>query len=200
MNYKILLPFLFSSSIFMLSIFLSFNKEKEQGLSQVKVVKSEEPFDLMMKALTHQRCLNCHPSDDIPRQGEDSHLHYFGVRRGVNNHGLPAMKCRTCHQKENNDLAGVPGAPNWHLAPKSMAWQGLTRVEIAQVLINPAKNGGKTLNEIVKHLTEDELVLWAWNPGVDSDGKERERPPVNKEVYIKAVKDWAAEGAIIPAK
>ncbi|MDW3646760.1 MAG: hypothetical protein R8P61_06850 [Bacteroidia bacterium] len=158
----------------------------------------DTPFDLMMKVLTHKRCVNCHPSGDRPRQGEDSHPHNFGVQRGPDNHGVAALRCEGCHQHENNDFSGVPGAPEWSLAPLAMQWEGLSRVEIAQSMMDRANNGNRSLAEIVKHLTEHELVLWAWEPGVDAEGNPRELPPVSKEDYIKAVKDWAAQGAIIP--
>jgi len=160
----------------------------------------EAPFDIMMKVLTHKRCVNCHPSDSSPRQGEDSHVHNFGVQRGGDNHGVPALRCASCHQHENNDFSGVPGAPEWSLAPISMAWQGLSRVEIAKSMLDPAKNGGRSLEETVHHLTEHELVLWAWEPGIDASGNPREKPPVPKAEYIKAVKAWAAAGAVIPEK
>lgn len=155
-------------------------------------------FDKMMAVLTHKRCVNCHPAGDRPRQGEDSHYHNFGVRRGEDGHGLPALQCATCHQQENNDYSGVPGAPDWGLAPLKMQWEGLSRVEIARSILDPARNGGRTLEETVHHLTEHELVLWAWEPGVDGNGVPREKPPVPKEEYIKAVKEWAAAGAPIP--
>jgi len=125
-------------------------------------------------------------------------VHNFGVRRGEDNHGVAALKCESCHQQENNNFSGVPGAPEWSLAPRSMAWQGLTRVEIAKSMLNPEKNGGRTLEETVHHLTEHELVLWAWEPGIDASGNPREKPPVLKEEYIKAVKAWAKAGAKIP--
>lgn len=157
-------------------------------------------FDQMMAVLTHKRCVNCHPSGDRPRQGEDSHYHYFGVQRGADGHGVVALQCSTCHQEANNDFAGVPGAPHWHLAPRSMAWEGLSRVEIAESMLDPARNGDRDLEEIVHHLTEDPLVLWAFEPGVDHAGNLREQPPVSKADFIQAVKDWAAAGAQIPAE
>jgi hypothetical protein len=79
-----------------------------------------------------------------------------------------------------------------------MAWEGLSRTEIARSMLNPENNGGKTLEETVKHMTEDELVLWAFEPGVDDEGIPRETPPVSKEAFISAVKAWAAAGAVIP--
>ena len=159
---------------------------------------SSEAFDVMMQVITHKRCVNCHPSGDRPRQGEDSHIHYFNVQRGEDGHGNEGLKCQTCHQKGNNDYSGVPGAPHWHLAPKSMAWEGMNRVEIAKAILDKTKNGGRSLQEIEKHLTEDPLVLWAFDPGINNEGEQREKPPVSKEAYLKAVKQWVAEGAIIP--
>lgn len=156
------------------------------------------PFETMMDVVTHKRCMNCHPSGDKPRQGEDSHLHNFNVQRGPDNHGVAALQCSTCHQRANNDYSGVPGAPHWGLAPKSMAWEGLSRPEIARLMLDPTRNGGKSLDEIVKHMTEDELVLWAFEPGVDNEGKPREKPPVSEAEFIAAVKAWADGGAVIP--
>ncbi len=79
---------------------------------------------------------------------------------------LTHQRCVSCHQPENNASAGVPGAPEWSLAPRSMAWQGLSRVEIARSMLDPARNGGRSLEALVRHLTEHELVLWAWEPGI----------------------------------
>ncbi len=170
----------------------------DNNIEQTTEKASEEAFDKMMQVLTHKRCVNCHPSGDRPRQGEDSHYHNFDVQRGTDNHGVVALRCETCHQHENNDFSGVPGAPEWSLAPLSMAWEGLNRVEIAKSMLNPANNGGRDLEHIVEHLTEHELVMWAWNPGIDADGNPREKPPVPKDEYIKAVKEWAEAGAHIP--
>ena len=160
--------------------------------------EEDTPFDKMMAVLTHKRCVNCHPAGDRPHQGEDSHVHNFGVQRGTDNHGVAALRCESCHGPENNDLSGVPGAPEWSLAPLSMAWEGLSRVEIAKSMLNRQNNGNRSLEEIVEHLTEHELVLWAWEPGVNSEGEPRELPPVSKEDYIRAVKEWAEAGAVIP--
>ncbi len=161
---------------------------------------SEENFDKMMAVLMHKRCVNCHPNDNIPKQGEDSHPHYFGMARGEGNLGYQATTCNTCHQSENNDYSGVPGAPEWSLAPESMKWEGLTRTEIAESMLDPKRNGGRTHHEVMEHLTEHELVLWAWEPGIDAAGNPRELPPVPVDEYIEAVKAWFEEGAVIPAE
>lgn len=178
--------------------------DKLLGDTREETVERERPedpnFTKMMAVLTHKRCVNCHPNDNIPKQGEDSHPHYFGISGGENNHGYEATNCNTCHQSENNDFSGVPGAPEWSLAPASMAWEGLSRTEIARSMLDPNRNGGRTHHEVLEHLTEHELVLWAWTPGIDAAGNQREAPPVPKAAYIAAVKAWFEAGAIIPAE
>ena len=155
-------------------------------------------FDTMMDVVSHQRCLNCHPSDNVPKQGDESQPHQFGMARGTDNMGFQATKCTTCHQSENNRYSGVPGAPHWSLAPASMAWQGLTRNEIAEAMLDRNKNGNRSHQELIEHLTEDELVLWVFEPGVDQQGVPREKPPVAEEDFKAAVKEWFAAGAQIP--
>ena len=168
--------------------------------AESKELESEQAFDKMMDVLTHQRCMNCHPTDNIPKQGDDRHPHYFGIARGDEDHGFEATNCNTCHQSENNLYSGVPGAPHWALAPASTGWEGLTRVEIAERLLDRTSNGNRSHEELVEHMTMDELVLWAWNPGVDANGVAREVPPVSEEEFKKAVELWFENGAVIPSK
>ena len=168
--------------------------------STMTIVSDDENFDKMMAVLMHKRCVNCHPSDNIPKQGEDSHPHYFGMSRGEGNLGYEATNCNTCHQHENDDFSGVPGAPEWSLAPQSMAWEGLTRVEFAQSMLDPARNGGRSHHEVLEHLTEHELVLWAWTPGIDAACNPREAPPVPVDENVEAVTAWFEAGAVIPAE
>ena len=66
-----------------------------KGISNTQTKVLETPFDKMMAVLMHKRCINCHPSDDYPRQGEDSHIHNFGVMRGPENHGVAALRCES---------------------------------------------------------------------------------------------------------
>jgi len=176
----------------------SFSKELSSTSDEKITNESTEAFDKMMEVLTHKRCVNCHPSGLTPRQGEDSHLHNFDVVRGEEGKGLAGYTCNTCHSDQNNDYSGVPGAPHWALAPESMVWEGKTRIQIAQQMMDPKRNGGRSKEDIMEHLTEHELVLWAWEPGVDAEGNPREKPPVPKDEYIKAVKEWIESGAVIP--
>ncbi len=193
-----------SISFFIIALTLGFANMDDNSNKKTKEKQAElildAPFDKVMAVLTHKRCINCHPAGDTPLQGEDSHLHNFDIVRGENDHGLSAYTCNTCHQSENNDYSGVPGAPHWALAPREMVWEGKSRIEIAQQMMDPKRNGGRTHEEIMEHLTEHELVLWAWDPGVDAEGEAREKPPVAKDEFIKAVKEWISDGAIIPSE
>ena len=161
-------------------------------------IESLAAYDVMMQVISHRRCLNCHPSGEIPLQGEEGRLHNFGVQRGEHGLGTAALTCKACHQAENNNLSGVPGVSSWHLAPRSMGWDGLTRKEIALALIDPEKNGGRNLAAIEHHLSMDPLVRWAFEPGINHEGIPREKPPVSQEAFVAAVKTWIAAGAPIP--
>ena len=193
-----ILPLFLTATILFFSNFSKTEFENKSNTTKEAMARSEENFGKMMDVLTHKRCMNCHPSDHTPKQGEDSHPHFFGVKRGEANLGFPATKCNTCHQDENNEFSGVPGAPKWSLAPKTMNWEGLSRTEIATSILDKKRNGGKNHHEILEHLTEDPLVLWAWNPGIDTEGTPRETPPIPVDEYITAVKEWFEAGAIIP--
>ncbi|MEM9489355.1 MAG: Isoquinoline 1-oxidoreductase subunit, partial [Myxococcota bacterium] len=115
------------------------------------------------KVLQHQRCVNCHPSGDQPLQGELGQLHEPMVMRGKDGFGLVGMRCATCHTESN--YGRVPGLPKWHLAPRSMAWQGKTLGQICRQLKDPKLNGNLNTEQLVKHMTHDALVGWAWKPG-----------------------------------
>src|SRR5207247_10085575 len=117
------------------------------------------------RVLLHPRCVNCHPSDDSPRQRDDSALHDPPVVRGPDGDGVPGLTCTGCHQDANLELARVPGAPKWHLAPRSMARAGHAPAAVCEQMKDPARNGGKTLAQIVEHAAHDPLVGWAWAPG-----------------------------------
>jgi len=141
------------------------------------------------------KLLKTHPSDDRPRQGDDQHIHLNNVMRGEDNHGGPTQKCNTCHQSENNPYSLVPGAPHWGLAPKSMGWLGLSDAEIGQALVDTSKNGGRTTQDLYKHMTEDALVLWGWNPGGN-------RAPVKVpfDEFKAALQTWIDNGAHVPTE
>lgn len=146
------------------------------------------------KVLQHPRCVNCHPEGDRPLQGA-GHPHQPPVPRGADGHGVTAMQCATCHQDANFDPGRVPGHPQWHLAPRAMAWQGKSLGEICAQVKDPARNGGKSLSEIVEHMSRDSLVGWAWAPGAG-----REPAPGTQASFGALVKAWADNGAACPSR
>lgn len=153
-------------------------------------------FLAALPVLKHPRCLNCHSTGDFPRQGDDGHAHAQNVRRGIDGKGKYGQKCSACHQDQN--LAGSnmpPGAPNWHLPPAAMPmiWEGRTPGQICRQLKDPKQNNGKTIGQIVEHVSEDKLVAWGWNPG-----EGRTLPPLSHDDFAKKFQDWASYGAACP--
>src|SRR5205814_1289534 len=117
------------------------------------------------RVMLHPRCANCHPSGDSPLQGDQRMLHDPPVQRGPDDHGVVGMTCTSCHQDHNLELARVPGAPKWAVAPREMTWTGRTPHAICEQVKDPARNGKRTLEQIVDHSAHDTLVAWAWHPG-----------------------------------
>lgn len=147
------------------------------------------------KVLLHPRCANCHPADDTPRQGDAGIVHDPPVFRGPDDHGVPALECQSCHQDRNVELARIPGAPGWHLAPVEMAWLGRTPGQICAQIKDPARNGGKTLAAIHDHLAHDALVAWGWEPG---DGR---TPAPGTQAQLGAlIGAWIESGAGCPSE
>jgi mono/diheme cytochrome c family protein len=145
------------------------------------------------KVLLHPRCVNCHPATDRPLQGMAGRLHEPRVRRGIDGHGVTAMRCAACHTAANYDAVAMPGNPRWALAPASMAWEGRSLTQICEQMKDPARNGGRRLDAIVEHLRSDPLVGWAWEPGIG-----REPAPGTQAALGALIQDWARTGAVCP--
>ena len=62
-------------------------------------------------------------------------------------------------------------------------------------LLLDKRNGNKDLAATVKHLTEDELVAWGWEPGTDISGNTRAPVPIPKPEFNRIVREWARLGA-----
>lgn len=162
-------------------------------------------WDGMYSVLTHPRCINCHTATNYPQQGDDRHRHYANVVRGPEGKGVAGLNCISCHQVENSDAIGVPGAHGWHLAPLSMRWQDindrkLSSAEVCRALTDRAKNHGLDGSGILKHHQEEPLVLWAWNPGQRPDGSARSLPPLTHEQFVDATRRWVAAGTPCPTR
>ena len=157
--------------------------------------RSAALFREIGKVILHPRCANCHPPDDVPRQGIDQIPHDPPVQRGADDRGLPALRCEGCHGERNLDHARVPGAPGWHLAPRQMAWLGRSLPEICAQLGDPDRNGGRSPTEIAHHLEHDALVAWAWAPGAD-----RRPAPGSASALGALFRAWIDTGAVCPTE
>jgi hypothetical protein len=157
--------------------------------------RSAAMFTELGKVLTHPRCTNCHPAGDRPRQGDESRLHQPPVARGADGHGSESMRCSICHGNANFEPGRVPGHPEWHLAPREMAWEGKTVAEICAQIKDPARNGGRKVEDLIRHIGEDTLVGWAWHPGFG-----RSPAPGTQAQAGALVEAWAKTGAACPAK
>jgi hypothetical protein len=153
-------------------------------------------WDVVYRVLQHPRCLNCHPLGDVPLQGEHSVPHAQNVQRGPDGEGLFAMRCSACHQTENAPGPHLPpGAPHWQLPHPDtpLVFEGRSSGELCRQLRDPAQNGGKTPDEILRHVAEDRLVLWGWDPGAG-----REPVPVPHARVVAALSTWVESGCDCP--
>jgi hypothetical protein len=147
------------------------------------------------RVLLHPRCSNCHPDGDVPLQGMQMAAHQPPVTRGTESRGVVGMECATCHQDRNLAHARVPGAPDWHVAPREMAWVGKSPRHICEQMKDPKRNGGKSLAQIVEHNAHDKLVGWGWDPGHG-----REPAPGSQEQFGAIVAAWVETGAECPSE
>jgi mono/diheme cytochrome c family protein len=157
---------------------------------------SREAFLQVYKVFTSPRCQNCHPSGDSPLQGDDSHVHMQNVVRGKDGQGVYSMRCDTCHQSKN--LSGEhmpPGNPKWSLpAPEhKMIIVGHSPAELCRQLKDPRQTGGRSLQQLLEHVSSDDLVGWAWDAGAG-----RTPPPLSRTETVAQMKLWIDGGAYCP--
>ena len=170
------------------------NTRRAQGLAAWEEVHS---------VLIHPRCINCHTATNYPQQGDTRERHFANVVRGPEGKGVPGLNCASCHQESNADSTGVPGGHNWHLAPLSMKWQDLndnplSSAAICRAITDRSKNHNLDGPGLLKHHTDEALVLWAWNPGRRPDGSTRTLPPMSHEQFVAATRRWVEAGTPCP--
>lgn len=183
------------------TLMLSFRTAPVKKNDSPRIIKdsigSTRAFMSVYTVLMSARCMNCHPSGDVPLQGDDSHLHTMNIKRGVDGHGVYAARCSNCHQAANTaGLHMPPGNPKWGLPPANMrmVFQGRTPRQLALQLLDPKQNGGRTRQQLIDHMAKDDLVGWAWHPG---DG--RTLPPMSRPAFVAQVRLWIAKGAYAPS-
>jgi hypothetical protein len=160
--------------------------------------RSRAIFAEIGRLINHPRCMNCHPAGDHPLQGTDQHEHRPRVFRSDGDH--MATNCAECHTEHNVTLQeaasyqSIPGNPRWGVAPLSMAWQNKSLGDICRQLKDVDRNGGRTLALLQEHVAKDDLVGWAWSPGVG-----REPAPGSQEEAGRLVQAWIDNGAECPS-
>ncbi len=169
---------------------------KKKHFTQKDSIASKKAFLKVYAVLMSPRCMNCHPSGDIPLQGEDSHLHLQGVKRGPDGKGMYALKCANCHQPYN--LPGLhmpPGNPKWALpsANMKMVFQGRSPHQLAAQLLDKKRNGRKSIKALIDHITSDTLVLAGWHPA-----QGLAKPPLSHREFVSAFNEWISKGAVSP--
>jgi hypothetical protein len=178
------------------------------GLPAIALAESSGRAEALLQwkriesVLIHPRCINCHTITDYPRQADDRHRHQFRVVRGPDNKGIPGAQCATCHQAQNQ-ASGVPGAPGWHLAPLSMAWESSPGVimggaQLCRTILDRKKNHGMDLVKLEQHFAKDPFIQWAWTPGSDATGEARTVPPITHAELLDAFVLWSRAGAPCP--
>ncbi|WP_394223834.1 hypothetical protein [Alteromonas gracilis] len=167
-----------------------------------KHLSSEEAYSKAVfmelgRVIQHPRCINCHV-EDVLLQGDDQKPHMPPVQRGAADIGVPGMMCSTCHSAENvmvKEDWSMPGHSPWKAAPIEQKWLGKSLGEICEQLKDPERTGGKSLDEVVKHISEDGLVGWGFHPG-----KGREKAPGTQEEAGELAKAWVKSGAHCPGQ
>jgi mono/diheme cytochrome c family protein len=171
--------------------------------SDARLAEGLAAWERVYSVMIHPRCINCHTATTYPQQGDDRHRHFANVIRGPEGRGVAGLSCAGCHRETNAEATGVPGGPNWQLAPLSMRWQDandqpLPSAEVCRAVTDRAKNHGLDGPGLLKHHEEEPLVLWAWNPGRRTDGTMRTLPPLTHAELVAATRRWVDAGTPCP--
>jgi hypothetical protein len=183
-------------------VFMSFGFKNGSRISNAKKetinndsLESVKAFMEVYKVLMSPRCMNCHPSGDVPLQGDDNRLHTSLPQRGKDGKGIYAMKCSNCHQPTNLEgLNKPPGNPKWHMPPADMkmVFQGRTPHQLALQIMDYNKNGHKNKTQLLEH-ARDTLVKAGWNMG-----EGRMPPPLSYDAFLKVWDTWIKKGGYAP--
>jgi hypothetical protein len=150
-------------------------------------------FDTVQKVFQSPRCQNCHIPGDSPLQFDAGITHAMNVVRGMDGKGAAGLPCATCHAESNPPASygahAPPGAPHWSLPPAAhkMAWIGLPADQLCAMIKDRSSNGDRDFAALIKHVSDDKLVLWGWNPG-----QGRAPVPVPHDIFVTQFKRWGA--------
>lgn len=179
------------------------NLQHNEGSHVAAASGGLEHWEKVYEVFSHPRCTNCHvPEDSRPRWAGPSfdlnegewRYHGMNVSGGETRDGRDSIPCSACHATINSVLPhGPPGAPRWSLAPVEMSFFEKSSFELCAQIKDPARNGGRTLDEVASHIAHDPLIRWGWFPGPG-----REPAPYSLEDTIATFKNWMEAGAHCP--
>jgi len=88
-----------------------------------------------------------------------------------------------------------PGNPKWVLpsAEHKMVFVGRSAGELCKQIKDPKQNGGRSLEDLLHHIADDDLVGWGWSPG-----EGRTLPPLSRPDTVAQLKVWIDAGAACP--
>jgi hypothetical protein len=169
------------------------------GPSQREREAAVAAFATVEQVFQHPRCRNCHIPGDAPLQFDAGVPHAMQIARGPDGHGAPGLPCASCHAETNPPASygphAPPGAPHWALPPpdRKMAWFGVPAAELCTLIKDRDRNGGRDFAALIHHVSDDQLVLWGWNPGGD-------RAPVSvpHDEFVAQFERWAKAGGPCP--
>ena len=76
---------------------------------------------------------------------------------------------------------------------KALLELGLPADQLCQMIKDRTSNGDRDFAALIKHISDDKLVLWGWNPGGD-----RAPVPVPHDEFVSQFKRWAGAGGPCP--
>ncbi|AEE22616.1 hypothetical protein Glaag_1660 [Glaciecola sp. 4H-3-7+YE-5] len=196
---KIKLFLLKTAALILMPAFFATAQSDPVQPDEISQSRAAEAWSKVYQVFSHPRCANCHvPDDNLPRWSGPSYgktsVHGMNISGGQSRIGVETVMCSTCHAHINSDEPhGPPGSPVWMLAPVEMLWWQQSSKQICEQIKDPARNGGRTLEEVAHHIQEDELVHWGWDPG-----KGREPAPFSAKETADFVTLWANAGAPCP--
>jgi hypothetical protein len=158
-----------------------------------------EIFEQMARVFDSPRCGNCHQAGSAPKVDDTRVAHPLDrgrqVRRGDGT-------CSLCHDPNNPPLSSAghgpkpPPGTSWKMPPPSMAFAGLSTGDICRSISDPAKNGGRSLADILDHMRNDHLVDWSFTPR-NHDGSQR-TPAGVKSQFLMLMQQWVNAGGGCP--
>jgi hypothetical protein len=74
-----------------------------------------------------------------------------------------------------------------------MVFVGRSPAALCRQIKDPKHNGGRSLEKLLEHVANDDLVGWGWDPG---DG--RTLPPLSRSDTVAQMKIWIEGGAACP--